>query len=38
MKTWLDKWSPEDEAFWNAGGSKIAWRTLTITTLKTLNK
>ncbi|WP_431242362.1 magnesium transporter MgtE N-terminal domain-containing protein [Flavobacterium sp. P21] len=33
MKTWLDKWSPEDETFWNAGGSKIAWRTLTITTI-----
>jgi MFS transporter, NNP family, nitrate/nitrite transporter len=33
MKTWLDKWNPEDEAYWNAGGSKIAWRTLTITTL-----
>lgn len=33
MKTWLDKWDPEDEAFWNATGSKIAWRTLTITTL-----
>ncbi|RKR11802.1 NNP family nitrate/nitrite transporter-like MFS transporter [Flavobacterium sp. 90] len=33
MKTWLDKWEPEDDAFWNATGSKIAWRTLTITTL-----
>lgn len=33
MKTWLDKWDPEDEVFWNSGGSKIAWRTLTITTI-----
>lgn len=33
MKTWLDKWDPENEQFWANGGSKIAWRTLTITTL-----
>lgn len=33
MKTWLDKWDPEDEVFWNSTGSKIAWRTLTITTI-----
>lgn len=33
MKTWLDKWEPEDEKFWNETGSKIAWRTLFITTL-----
>ncbi len=33
MKTWLDKWEPEDEKFWNEAGSKIAWKTLTITTL-----
>ena len=33
MKTWLDKWEPEDEKFWNETGSKIAWKTLTITTL-----
>jgi NNP family nitrate/nitrite transporter-like MFS transporter len=33
MKTWLDRWEPEDEAFWSSTGSKIAWRTLTITTL-----
>lgn len=36
MKTWLDKWNPEDEASWNSGGSKIAWRTLTITTITLL--
>ena len=33
MKTWLDKWEPEDEEFWENTGSKIAWKTLTITTL-----
>ena len=33
MKTWLDKWEPEDDTFWNSNGSKIAWRTLIITTL-----
>jgi NNP family nitrate/nitrite transporter-like MFS transporter len=32
MKTWLDKWEPENEEFWNKTGSKIAWRTLSITT------
>lgn len=33
MKTWLDKWDPEDEIFWKKTGSKIAWKTLIITTL-----
>jgi NNP family nitrate/nitrite transporter-like MFS transporter len=33
MKTWLDKWEPENEEFWENTGSKIAWKTLTITTL-----
>ena len=33
MKTWLDKWEPENEEFWKNTGSKIAWKTLTITTL-----
>ncbi|MEZ5344246.1 MAG: MFS transporter [Pyrinomonadaceae bacterium] len=33
MATWLDKWTPEDETFWNETGSKIAWRTLTVTTI-----
>lgn len=32
MKTWLDKWDPEDEIFWKKTGSKIAWKTLLITT------
>lgn len=31
--TWLRRWLPEDAAFWEAGGSARAWRTLTITTL-----
>ena len=33
MATWLEKWTPEDETFWNETGSKIAWRTLTVTTI-----
>ena len=33
MNTWLDKWEPENEEFWNKTGSKIAWKTLIITTL-----
>lgn len=33
MKTWLDNWEPENEEFWEKTGSKIAWKTLTITTL-----
>ncbi|MDH5521479.1 MAG: MFS transporter, partial [Acidimicrobiia bacterium] len=35
MKTgndWLDRWEPEDEAFWESTGKKIAWKTLWITT------
>ncbi len=30
--TFLKEWNPEDEQFWKEAGSKIAWRTLTITT------
>lgn len=33
MATWIEKWTPEDNTFWNNGGSKIAWRTLTVTTI-----
>ncbi len=33
MSTWLKKWEPEDPNFWKERGSRIAWRTLTITTL-----
>lgn len=31
--TWLTQWEPENPEFWRETGSKIAWRTLTITTL-----
>jgi len=31
--TWLERWEPEDDSFWQNGGSSLAWRTLTITTL-----
>jgi NNP family nitrate/nitrite transporter-like MFS transporter len=30
--TWLARWEPENEAFWNQTGRGIAYRTLTITT------
>lgn len=30
--TWLQSWTPENEAFWESTGKRIAWRTLTITT------
>jgi NNP family nitrate/nitrite transporter-like MFS transporter len=33
METWLSKWEPENPEFWESTGKKIAWRTLTITTL-----
>lgn len=33
MSTWIEKWTPEDDGFWKNKGSRIAWRTLTITTL-----
>jgi len=29
----IEQWEPENEAFWKSTGSKIAWRTLWITTL-----
>ena len=32
MSTWLNKWEPENEEFWNSEGSKRAWKTLWITT------
>jgi NNP family nitrate/nitrite transporter-like MFS transporter len=31
--TWLQRWEPENEQFWRETGKKIAWRTLTITTI-----
>ena len=30
--TWLARWEPEDETFWQSGGSARAWRTLAVTT------
>ena len=31
--TWLRRWEPESASFWAEAGSRLAWRTLTITTL-----
>lgn len=31
--SWIETWTPEDETFWRATGSRIAWRTLTLTTI-----
>jgi NNP family nitrate/nitrite transporter-like MFS transporter len=31
-RTWLQRWEPENDAFWQETGSKLAWRTLWITT------
>ncbi len=33
MSTWLTHWEPDNEEFWKSTGSKIAWRTLFITTV-----
>ena len=33
MSTWLKKWEPENPKFWEETGRRIAWQTLTITTL-----
>jgi MFS transporter, NNP family, nitrate/nitrite transporter len=33
MPTWLKTWDPENLQQWTQGGSRVAWRTLTITTL-----
>jgi MFS transporter, NNP family, nitrate/nitrite transporter len=30
--TWLSRWEPDDEQFWRAVGSRVAWRTLVVTT------
>lgn len=32
MQTWLEKWEPENNEFWEKTGKKIAWQTLIITT------
>lgn len=33
MATWLKKWDPEDNLFWESEGKKIAWKTLWVTTI-----
>ncbi|MEK6781954.1 MAG: MFS transporter [Bacteroidota bacterium] len=33
MATWLTKWEPENNEFWNSQGKRIAWRTLMVTTV-----
>ena len=33
MSTWLKNWEPDNSAFWQETGSKIAWRTLIVTTI-----
>ena len=33
MATWLEKWEPEDNEFWEAEGKSRAWKTLTVTTM-----
>jgi NNP family nitrate/nitrite transporter-like MFS transporter len=32
-KSWLKRWQPEDQAFWETEGKTRAWRTLAITTI-----
>ena len=32
MSTWLNKWDPEDNNFWESEGKKIAWKSLWVTT------
>lgn len=31
-RSWLETWTPEDAVFWRETGSRIAWRTLVLTT------
>lgn len=31
--TWLERWEPENESFWEQTGKKIAWRSLWVTTI-----
>ena len=31
-KTWIDRWEPENETFWESEGKAIAWKTTWITT------
>jgi len=30
---WIENWNPEDDQFWRETGSRVAWRTLWVTTL-----
>ena len=32
-RAWLTTWTPEDPTFWRETGRRIAWRTLTLTTI-----
>lgn len=33
MATWLKKWEPENQVFWESEGKRMAWKVLTVTTL-----
>lgn len=33
MATWLKKWEPENQVFWESEGKRLAWKVLTVTTL-----
>ena len=33
MATWLSRWEPENTVFWELKGKRMAWRTLTVTTV-----
>ena len=35
-RSWLAQWQPEDEAFWEGQGKRVAWRTLALTTFNLL--
>jgi NNP family nitrate/nitrite transporter-like MFS transporter len=30
--TWIERWEPEDDRFWDQTGKRVAWRTLWVTT------
>lgn len=33
MATWLKRWEPENQVFWESEGKRMAWKVLTVTTL-----
>jgi MFS transporter, NNP family, nitrate/nitrite transporter len=35
-RSWLTQWTPEDNAFWENEGKRVAWRTLALTTFNLL--